>query len=94
MRGSTWVPPERPVLRPPGTDNSAHRQVAGQPGMPSRLAWPIQAGLHDFAWYLTCERPANWGHVPSVHTQITAEHYNECALANKANYWGRTSCLT
>ena len=28
---STWVPLERPVLRPSGTDNSVHRQATRQP---------------------------------------------------------------
>ena len=56
-----------------------------------RLARPIWAGLHYFTWYLTCGRPVNLGHVPSAHTRITAEHYSECALAKKANYWGKTS---
>ena len=37
---STWVPPECPVLRPQGTDNSEHRQVARQPQMPIDTANP------------------------------------------------------
>jgi len=40
MRRSTWVPPKCPVQRPPGTDNSAHGQVAKQPRTPIGMANP------------------------------------------------------
>ena len=44
MKGNTQVLAEHPVLRPPGTDNSTHWQVARQPR--SRLTQPIRAELH------------------------------------------------
>ena len=86
MRGSTRVPPERPVLRLPGTDNSAHQRVAKQPRMLIGTANPGGVTLLCMLPYLWTEEPME---VSCTQTQITAERYSECALANKRKIVGQ-----
>ena len=50
--GSAQVPLERPVLRPPGRDNSAHRQVARQPWTPIGTFNPGRVTLPRMIPYL------------------------------------------
>jgi len=45
MRGSTLVPPELPVLRPPAVDNSAARWVVKQPRPPIGTTNPGRVSL-------------------------------------------------
>ena len=55
-----------------------------------RLVLPILAGCPYFTWipYLWMAAPSKFGQLPSPHTQITAERYSECALANKCKSRG------
>ena len=86
-RGSTRVSFKRPVLKPPGTDNSAHRQVAEQLRAPVGTANSGRITLFRVIHYLWTAESIG-GLVPSAHTWITAERYIECVLANKSKFGG------
>ena len=84
MRGSTLVPPELPVLRPPAVDNSAARWVVKQPRPPIGTTNPGRVSL-----------PYLWTAAPSEFCALnTLSDYCGAIQANEQIMWGRNSRLT
>jgi len=70
MRGSTRVPPERPVLRLPGTDNPAHLRVARQPQVSIGTANPGRVRITSCVTISGGLTASKGSLVPSMRTRV------------------------